>query len=183
MVYNVHMNFPPVTFQDNQAFYDTLGTKYLQHKTGLFILAPSGAGKTHFCKNQAEQHWIDGDYIWIESGAHPDTAWWLDGTDVINRVDQRSDVITMEAKRQGFWIMGASNYWLKPDAIVIPEWETHVSYIKTREEQHYDGGAKTDALDQVKEHIETIKKWHTDYGVPLFTSIEDAVSSLAGQAE
>jgi len=177
------MNFPPVTFQDNQQFYNEFGTKYQRHNKGLFILAPSGAGKTHYCTNQAEPHWIDGDELWMSSGAHPaDIAWWTGGEDTINRVDQRSDVVTMEAKRQGFWIMGASNYWLRPDAIVIPDWETHTGYIKHREETNYDGGATSDALEQVKSHIEVIKKWHTDHGVPLFNSIEEAVSSLADSA-
>ncbi|MGB4768679.1 MAG: hypothetical protein WBP22_05490 [Candidatus Saccharimonas sp.] len=174
------MDFSPVTFLENQPFYDELSKQYIQHDRGLFILAPSGAGKSYYCKNQSSQHWIDGDILWNTSGAHPDTQWWLGGEEVIHRVDQRSDVVTMEAKRQGFWIMGASNYWLKPDAIVIPEWDIHVAYIKEREENHYDGGAKSDALEQVKSHIEFIKKWHTDYDVPFFTSIEAAVSALAG---
>lgn len=172
------MNFPPVIFSDNQAFYDRFGEKYKKHQKGLFILAPSGTGKTYFCKNQTENHWIDGDELWMESGAHPAIDWWLGGEDVIHRVDQRSDVITMEAKLQGFWIMGASNYWLKPDAIVIPDWETHTRYIREREENNYDGGAKSDALEQVKSHIAEIEKWHTDHGVPLFTSIDEAVKTL-----
>lgn len=178
------MNFPPVTFRDDQQFYDTLGTKYHRHSSGLFILAPSGAGKTYFCTHQNEPHWIDGDELWNASGAHPTgIAWWLGGIDTINRVDQRSDVVTMEAKRQGFWIMGASNFWLKPDAIVIPDWETHVQFIKHREENNYDGGAKSDALDQVKEHIKAIKKWHTEHDVPLFTSIEEAAKTVADSAQ
>lgn len=172
------MQFPPVTFRDDQTFYDELSKKYIAHEQGFFILAPSGAGKTYFCTHQASPDWIDGDELWQTSGAHPDLDWWTGGEAVINHVDQRSDVITMEAKLQGFWIMGASNFWLKPDAIVIPNWDTHLSYIKEREQHHYDGGAKSDALDQVKSHIEVIKKWHTDFGVPVFESIEDAVNTL-----
>lgn len=175
------MQFPPVTFQDNQSFYDGIAAKYTRHPTGLFILAPSGSGKTYFCQNQPSTDWIDGDILWESSGAHPGIAWWTGGEEVIHRVDQRSDVITMEAKLQGFWIMGASNYWLKPDAIVIPDWETHVAYIKEREENHYDGGATSDALEQVKSHIAVIEKWHTDHGVPKFTSIDDAVNALVAQ--
>jgi len=178
------MDFPAVTFTDNQAFYDDFAKKYRRHSKGLFILAPSGAGKTHYCKNQQEPHWIDGDDLWIGSGAHPaGVEWWTGGEDVIHRVDQRSDVVTMEAKLQGFWIMGASCYWLKPDAVVIPDWDTHTSYIREREENHYDGGAKSDALDQVKVHIAEIKEWHTTHGVPLFSSIEEAVRTLADSSQ
>lgn len=175
------MDFSPVTFKDDQAFYDEFTSRYVKHDRGLFILAPSGAGKTYFCTHQTEPHWIDGDEIWEKSGAHPMIEWWLGGDEVIHRIDQRSDVITMEAKRQGLWIMGASNFWLKPDAIVIPDWDTHVAQIKEREDHHYDGGAKTDALDQVKAHIGQIMKWHTDEGVPLFSSIQEAVNTLSGQ--
>lgn len=175
------MDFSPVTFKDDQTFYDEFATRYVKHDKGLFILAPSGAGKTWYVKHQAEQHWIDGDEIWEKSGAHPIMAWWTGGIDTIQRVDQRSDVITMEARRQGLWIMGASNFWLKPDAVVLPDWDTHVAQIKEREENHYDGGAKLNALEQVKEHREAIMKWHTDFDVPLFRSIDEAVKTLAGQ--
>lgn len=175
------MNFSPITFTDNQAFYDEFATRYIKHDRGLFILAPSGAGKTYYCKNQSEPHWIDGDEIWEKAGAHPLLPWWTGGEETIARVDQRSDVITMEAKLQGLWIMGASNFWLKPDAIVLPDWDVHVAQIKEREENHYDGGAKLDALEQVKAHREFIMKWHTDHGVPLFKSVEEAANTLADQ--
>ncbi|HEU5005081.1 MAG TPA: hypothetical protein VFT49_03280 [Candidatus Saccharimonadales bacterium] len=172
------MELKPLILRDGSNFYQQLALKYKTHQKGLFILAPSGAGKTHFCKNQAEPHWIDGDDLWIGAGAHPDGAWWEEPLDVINRVDQRSDLITMEAKTKGFWVMGASNYWLKPDAVVVPDWETHKSYIAYREHNNYDGGAKSDALDQVQSHITVIKKWHTDHGVPLFKTIQAAVDAL-----
>ena len=177
------MKFPPVTFKDDQDFYNKLSDKYAVHDQGFFILAPSGAGKTYFCNRQQSLEWIDGDELWETSGAHPNLAWWNGGEGTIHRVDQRSDVITMEAKLQGFWIMGASNFWLKPDAIVIPNWDKHTAYIKEREESHYDGGAKSDTLDQVQSHISFIKKWHTDHGVPLFESIEHATSALVSSIE
>lgn len=172
------MNINPLVFTDGSAFYEKLGEKYIQHKKGLFILAPSGAGKTHFCKNQKEAHWIDGDDLWMGAKAHPDGAWWEESLEIINRVDQRSDVVTMEAKTQGFWIMGASNYWLKPDAVVIPDWDTHKKYIAYREQNNYDGGATSDKLDQVKSHIAVIEKWHHEHKVPKFGSITAAVDHL-----
>lgn len=172
------MDIKPVVFTENEAFYKDFAKTYRTHSKGLFILAPSGTGKTHFCKRQEEPHWIDGDDLWYTAKAHPTGAWWLESGEVINRIDVRSDVITYEAKEMGFWVMGASNNWLKPDAIVIPEWETHVAQIKYREENDYDGGAKSDALDQVKGHIEIIEKWHTEHGVPKFNSISEAVEFL-----
>lgn len=172
------MHLPPVVFSDGADFFDELGSKYKTHDKGLFILAPSGAGKTHFCQGQSEPDWIDGDELWLSSKAQPEGPWWTQGIEVINRVDQRSEVITMEAKLKGFWVMGASNYWLKPDAIVIPDWETHREYIRKREQENYDGGATSEALEQVIEHMQTITKWHTEHGVPKFESIDAAVSAL-----
>jgi len=172
------MSISPVVFQNGQHFYDELAKTYTKHDKGLFILAPSGAGKTHFCKAQTTPHWIDGDDLWTGAGAHPPVQWWTMGIEAINRIDQRSDVVTMEAMLQGFWIIGASNYWLKPDAIVIPDRDTHISYIKHRQENNYDGGATVDALEQVWGHIEVIERWHTEHDVPQFQSIEEAVKNL-----
>ena len=174
------MNINPIVFTDGTEFFNSLGEKYKQHEKGFFILAPSGSGKTYYCQHQQEPHWIDGDELWMGAKAHPQGAWWLEPLEVINRVDQRSDVITMEAKHAGFWIMGASNYWLKPDAIVIPDWETHKDFIATRHQNNYDGGATPDDHDQVLGHIEVIQKWHTEHGVPQYKSITEAVEALTG---
>ncbi len=172
------MNISPVVFKDGKSFYGELSNKYVKHDRGFFILAPSGSGKTYFCKNQIENHWIDGDSLWMAAGAHPDGPWWKESMEVINRIDRRSDVITMEAKSQGFWIMGASNLWLQPDAIVIPDWETHKQYIIARENGNYDGGATSEDYSQVQGHIEIIKKWNTDFGVPMYSSVQEAVENL-----
>jgi hypothetical protein len=103
--------------------------EYKTHERGLFILAPSGSGKTYFVKHHSQKDWIDGDELWNAAGAHPKGAWWTQGLEIIEWVDQRSDVITQEAKKLGLWVIGASNYWLVPDAVVIPPWETHKNYI------------------------------------------------------
>jgi len=176
--YTDSMNIEPVVFQENNSFYEEFGKKYIRHEKGLFILGPSGSGKSYYCKNQKDKHWIDGDELWTAAKAHPDGPWWKEPIDVMDRIDCRSDVITMEAKKQGFWIMGASNHWLKPDAIVIPDWETHKRYIVLRETENYDGGATSEDYLQVKGHIEFIKKWNTDYGVPMYSSIQEAVENL-----
>lgn len=173
------MKIPAVIFKEDDQFYIDLGKKYLRHSKGLFILAPSGAGKTYFCDHQEEPHWMDGDILWYTSNAHPKGPWWKESGEVMDRIDKRSDVITFEALEQGFWIIGASNNWLKPDAIVIPDWETHKGYIKSREENNYDGGATSEDHAQVQGHIAIIKKWNTDHGVPQFASVQEAVEAIS----
>ncbi|HKX73284.1 MAG TPA: hypothetical protein VJM32_04690 [Candidatus Saccharimonadales bacterium] len=172
------MNILPVVFADGSDFYKALASTYITHRKGLFILAPSGAGKTYFCQNQSSKHWIDGDELWFGAKAHPEGPWWKEPVSVMRRVDQRCDVLTSEAMEQGFWIMGASNQWLKPSAIVIPEWEAHKENIRKREQTNYDGGATAADFDQVLGHMEWIKKWHTEHGVPMFATIEAAVEAL-----
>lgn len=168
----------PLIYSDGTKLYDKLAENYHTHQKGLFILAPSGAGKTHFVENFGNNHWIDGDILWQASHAHPDGAWWLEDLETIQAIDSRCDVITQEAKKLGFWIVGASNSWLKPDAIVIPDWETHKSWIKHRETHNYDGGATSDGLEQVKTHIEWIEQWESK-GVPKFTTVQEAANALA----
>ena len=156
---------------------ERFASEYISHERGFFILAPSGAGKTYYVKNQPRKDWIDGDKLWVASGAHPNRAWWLESYDVMDEIDRRSDTVTKVAKERGLWIMGASNRSLKPDAIVIPDWEEHKRLIKHREETGYDGGATSDHLDQVKGHREWILKW-ADKGVPVFKTVHEAAESL-----
>ena len=170
----------PLVFADGTELYKKLGGEFISHKVGYFILAPSGAGKTHYIKNQKEPHWIDGDEVWMLARAHPDSKWWLEGQSTIDEIDQRSDIITVEAKKLGFWIMGASNNWLKPDAIVIPHWSMHKKFIKHREETNYDGGATSDRLAQVLAHRKQISKWAKG-GVPTFKSVQEAVDYLVNK--
>jgi len=167
----------PLQFSNGTKVFEKFAKTYKRHKSGLFILAPSGTGKTHFINNQRVKHWIDGDSFWEATGAHPKGAWWREPIETIFEVDQRSDIMTVQAKKYGFWLMGASNYWLKPDAIVIPDWKTHKRFIKHREETNYDGGATSDQFEQVKSHRKFILKWQQK-GVPKFESIEKAVNHL-----
>lgn len=167
----------PLVFADGTDFWKKMTDSYVVHKRGFFILGPSGAGKTHFVKNQNEPHWIDGDNIWAGSNASPAGEWWLRSGEDIGIIDSRSDVMTVQAKQLGLWVVGASNYWLKPDAIVIPHWSTHQKYIKHRELHGYDGGAKSDAFDQVLWHRKWIMKY-AKQGVPQFKSVQDAAKYL-----
>lgn len=167
----------PLVFADGTDVYGKLRDTYRTHDRGFFILAPSGAGKTHFIENQKEPHWIDGDDLWMAARAHPQGAWWEEDIAVIDEIDQKSDVVTVEAKKLGFWIMGASNYWLKPDAVVIPEWETHVAFIEKRERDGYDGGATIKDLEKLRKSREWMMRWERE-GVSIFQSIEEAANSL-----
>ena len=173
-------DFKPLIYSDGSDFFAKLENRFIRHKTGLFILTPSGAGKTYFCKQQVEKNWIDGDDLYFETGAQPpvEYEWWNKGPHVINRVEQRCDVITAEAVDRGFWIMGSINYWLKPDAIVIPTVDTLMSQIKQRQEEGYDGGLKDEHFEQLIVHIGIIRDWFIKYGVPEYKSIGEAVESL-----
>ncbi len=169
----------PLIFTDGTEFYKKLAEEYISHKKGFFVFAPSGSGKTYFCKNQKEgkQNWIDADRLWRWAKAMPKGAWW-EKVELIDQVDQQCDIITLQARKLGFWMMGASCNWLKPDAIVIPKWKAHVNLIKKRE-LNYDGGAKSDpkSLAQLKAHRKQILAWRKK-GVPKFDSIEKAVNYL-----
>ena len=164
----------PLIFSDGTETFNKLKKEYLTHDSGLFILAPSGAGKTYYINNQKEKNWIDGDELWMSAHAHPKFGWWNESENFINQVEAQSDIITLQAKKLGFWILGSANNWLKPDAIVLPHWSTHKKYVKCREQNNYDGGATIDKFDQLLRHRKIISQW-TKKGVPKFTCIEDAV--------
>ena len=167
----------PLIFTDGTAFFKRLAKNYIQHKQGFFILAPSGVGKTHYINSQKKNDWIDGDVLWTWGNAHPDGPWWLMETEDTNLIDQNSDAITAHAKKNGFWVMGASNFWLKPDAIVLPHWSTHKKYIRYRETHNYDGGATSDRLDSLLGQRRRFRRY-VKKGVPQFTSVADAVEYL-----
>jgi hypothetical protein len=166
----------PLMFTDGSAVYVSFAQQYITHKTGFFIVAPSGAGKTYFIEKQKEKHWMDGDALWEAANAHPAGLWWLE-PEKIDEIDQRSDIITIQAKRLGFWIIGASNNFLKPDAIVLPNWSTHKRYIRNREKENYDGGATSKRLGQVLSHRRWIRRW-VKQGVPCFSSVQEATDFL-----
>lgn len=168
----------PLIFSDGTEVYKKFAKEHITHKKGFFIMAPSGSGKTYFIERQKEKHWLDGDSLWEITNAHPKGEWWLWEGEAIDEIDQRSDVITVQAKKLGFWIIGASNFWLKPDAIVLPHWSTHKKYIMDREKNNYDGGAKSDRLGQVLGHRKWIRQW-AKKGVPVFNSVAEATNYLA----
>lgn len=168
----------PFIFQDGTKAFKKLADQYNTHKRGLFILGPSGIGKTHFITHHGKNDWVDGDILWYATNALPGGKYWENGPEEINRIESRCDVITVEAKHKGFWIIGASNFWLKPDAIVIPDWETHKGYIVAREQKGYDGGLTSNQLAQLQAHRQIILEWEKQ-DVPHFQSVKEATEALA----
>jgi hypothetical protein len=166
----------PLMFTDGTGVYNRLSKDLVPHKRGYFIVAPSGTGKTYFLERQRENHWLDGDTLWEETNAHPKGPWWLDLPTAIE-ADHKSDEITSQAKKLGLWIIGASNDWLRPDAVVLPPWSTHKKYIKTREKESYDGGATSDMLPRVLNHRKWLRRWGK-VGVPIFKSVQEAAEYL-----
>lgn len=167
----------PVIFTDGTAFFDALSIQYTKHKHGLFILAPSGTGKSYFVTRQKENHWIDGDYLWPATNADPSGEEWGDDFTLVQEINDRSDVMTSQAKKLGFWVIGSSNNSLKPDAIVLPPWPLHKRYIKKREDTIYDGGATSEDFSGIIAHRRWIRKWKKQ-GVPCFNSIDEAATYL-----
>jgi hypothetical protein len=166
--------------KDDVEFFDELAKTYVKHKAGLFILAPSGTGKSYFTSRQDKKDWIDGDILWPLAGADTTSDEWIDDLSTVMETNNKCDVVTEKAKKLGFWVIGASNSWLKPDAIVLPEWDTHLSYIKKRQAdiENFDGGATLANIDGLKSHIRWISdKWPMKE-VQYFTSIEEAVKFL-----
>ena len=170
----------PLIFADGTDFYKNLAKDYVVHKKGFFIMGPSGVGKSHYYRNQkeGERHWIDADRVWRWSRAMPKGAWWEKGYQIIENVEAKCDIVTEEAKKMGFWLIGSANIWMVPDAIVIPHWKTHVKLIKKRE-LNFDGGARStpEDLARVKRHRKYIMRW-IKKGVPKFNSVPDAVKYL-----
>lgn len=167
----------PLVFADGTKVYEQVSQEYIKHRNGYFILGPSGIGKSHYIRGQVSdnKHWIDADWLWRLTRAMPSGAWWENMEDILN-VEQRCDIITSESRRQGFWMLGSACNWLKPDAIVVPHWQTNVKYIKIRE-KNYDGGITSDRLPQLKSHREEILNWRKQ-GVPRFYSVQEAVTFL-----
>ena len=172
----------PLIFSDGTSTYNALKKEYITHNKGYFIYGPSGVGKTYFINNQKVKNWIDGDILWEATKAFPNGDWWNWSGEEIDTIERRADVITEQAKKQGFWIIGASCVNIIPDAIVIPEFETHLKYIKHRETHNYDGGIKSDDIDKIKQNREYFSRFAKD-GVPIFKSVDEAVYYIENQKD
>ena len=172
----------PLVFSDGTNTYNELKKEYVTHNKGYFIYGPSGVGKTYFINNQKLKNWIDGDVLWAATKAFPNGDWWNWSGEEIDVIERRADVITEQAKKQGFWIIGASCVNIIPDAIVIPDFDTHLKYIKNRETHNYDGGITSEDLDKIKRNREYFSRFAKD-GVPIFKSVDEAVYYIENQKD
>lgn len=165
----------PVVFSDGTSVFNKLKEAYITHSTGRFILSSSGTGKTHYIKSQSDKHWIDGDYFWPLTNAdllHDD---WEHDFELVMEVNSRCDAMTYQAKKQGLWILGSSNNWLKPDAIVKLDEDTQRDYIRKRQKNGLDGGATDRDFEGVLRHNAFIMRW-AEQDVPVFDSVELAAN-------
>jgi len=170
----------PLMFTDGSVVYDELAKEFVRHDKGYFIIAPSGAGKTYFIEHQEVKNWIDGDTLWMATNAHPKGEWWAKSLEEINVIERRSDVITEQAKKYGFWIIGVDCYSILPDAVVIPDLETHKRYLQIRtDDPNNDGGQTIDKLDNVLRARKYFESF-AEKGVPIFGSVAEAADYLAG---
>ncbi len=168
----------PVIFSDGTSFYKELSNEFNTHPEGLFILAPSASGKTHFVESQTEKNWIDGDYLWSKANADLSSDDWNYSAEAVREINRRSDVITYQAKKLGFWIIGSSNDSLKPDAVVLLPLDKHIEYVKKRQGVPKSNGATEEDLDALLEHRAIIGLWKNE-GVPSFESVQSAADYLA----
>ena len=172
----------PLVFTDGTKVYDELKQNYKTHEKGYFIYGPSGVGKTYFIERQITKDWIDGDVLWSATKAFPNNDWWNLPGDQIDEIERRADVITEQAKRLGFWIIGASSVNVIPDAIVLPDFDTHLKYIQHRENNNYDGGMKSDNIERIKKNRDYYSRF-SKYGVPIFDSVDKAVDHIVNQMD
>lgn len=177
---NLYDHQIPLVFSDGTKIYNDLKEEYKTHKKGYFIYGPSGVGKTYFINHQIEKNWIDGDVLWSAAKAFPSGDWWNWSGEEIDEIEKRADIITKQAKDLGFRIIGASSVNCVPDAIVMPDFETHLKYIRYRETHNYDGGMKSDNLEKIKRNREYFSRFHK-IGVPIFKSVDEAVQYLENQ--
>jgi len=164
-------------FAEGKSVYSKLKNAFKTHKSGKFILAPSGAGKSHYIKHQTDSSWVDADEIWIPTGCFElADEWWNNGEERIREVFTKCDLMTIVARRIGFRLMGAmSNYNLVPDAIVLPPWKQHTRFIEARSINGDAHGLKSEELQMVKEHRKELHLYAKESGTMIFDSIEDAV--------
>ena len=165
------------SFSSSDSIFNMLAEEYIMHDKGYFMLAPSGVGKTYFVTHQKENHWIDGDYLWDITGADYLGGEWVYDYAKVEDVNKRCDKVTFLAKQAGFWIIGSSNWNLKPDAIVLPHWRVHKQRIVKRENTNYDGGAKSNDFAGVLKHRKLIAQW-VKKGVPRFYDVESAANYI-----
>lgn len=101
----------PVVFTDGKTTSDRLAKSCSTHCYGLFVLAPSGTGKTYYVNGQHEKHWIDGDLLWTVTGSDYSDMKWISNIQEVSEIDARCDVITQQAKNEVFGSLAHQIYF------------------------------------------------------------------------
>lgn len=138
------------------------------HPKGLFVVAPSGAGKSHYIKSH--EKWTDQDPFLAEFG---------EGKGNLSESKlRRADDITFQLKKRGGWVMGAT--WWNPqhvDAFVVPPEST----IKSRLRQKTDKFPDSYYDDEIKPHIENdIKPLAKEHNIKIYESFDQCTRALSG---
>jgi GTPase SAR1 family protein len=154
-------------FTSGKTVYDDLGKKFIKQKKAYVILGPPGVGKTTFVKKQKEKIWVDVDPLFSKLGV----KWHQNAK---NPVDMRlnylrADYMLEQTKALGFCVIGALFWEFVPDAIVIPDLDTHKRYLKGRKNLNIEVVCKIRNL---------LKKKAKDFKIPIFKSCEEAAASF-----
>ena len=102
----------------------------------MVILGPPGIGKTTFIRNDEKHIWKSGQKLdWIDQDdlLHELGVDWHFNSN--NQHDfrlnyLRADYITEQSKQLGYWLISSLFWTYKADAIVIPPWSIHETYVK-----------------------------------------------------
>ena len=139
------------------------------HPEGKFVVAPNGAGKSYYVKQQAQNDWLDQD-PYLEQVDIPTR-----GNDKLSKATmQQADKATLALKRAGAWVLGAT--WWDPanvDAFVVPS----AAVIQTRLAAKPDKFDENFYANNVEPQIETIRKVAKEHEIPIYDSFEDIVVS------
>ena len=155
-------------FTDATEKYNDLEKKYNRFKIGNIILVPPGSGKTAFVRNQTgeKRDWIDADDLCEEMDVDcgPNNNIQIEKLSYL-----RADYILEQSKLYGFNIIGSLFWDYHPNAIVVPKFADHTKNISNRPDLDYNNVMK------IRKYLE-YKSAHNH--IPLFTTIEDAISYI-----
>ena len=173
---------------------DKFAEKLVRHKKGALIFAGSGAGKSTACRNQipnkeGKTDWLDADFIYKASGAHPmipgtnrPFPWWEMSDEIILEIEKRCAMVNEVIIEKGLWAMTTSftpdDPYLNKVVIVMLPWEEQQRRILQKAKgEFYDGGAKpTEAGFSValghRRWAENVAK---EKNIPVADSIDKAI--------
>lgn len=128
--------------------------------SGKLILAPPGSGKSYWIEKHPESGWKEGDFLYPN--------WLLKkqrDTDDLKLLDK----LNKKFKSEGYKVITGDWWDLEIfDAIVLPPLDVLEERLQDEERPGHDP----------READKLIRKFNTDIGVPIFDSIDDAISFI-----